>query len=58
MPKFGALAYLWISEPNHTSDQHPWFLESRISRQGHKRAWYVWPDAKPDGSPPNNWLSH
>lgn len=44
--------------PNHTSDQHPWFLESRILPQGHKRAWYVWADARPDGSPPNNWLSH
>jgi alpha-glucosidase len=43
--------------PNHTSDQHPWFLESRSSRQNPKRSWYVWADAKPDGSLPNNWLS-
>ena len=42
--------------PNHTSDQHPWFLESRSSRQNPKRDWYVWVDPKPDGSPPNNWL--
>jgi alpha-glucosidase len=43
--------------PNHTSDRHPWFLESRSSRSSEKRDWYVWRDAKPDGSPPNNWLS-
>ncbi len=43
--------------PNHTSDQHPWFGESRLSRRSPKRDWYVWHDAKPDGSPPNNWLS-
>ncbi|HEX4095406.1 MAG TPA: alpha-amylase family glycosyl hydrolase, partial [Caulobacteraceae bacterium] len=42
--------------PNHTSDQHPWFLESRSSRDNPKRDWYIWKDAKPDGSPPNNWL--
>ncbi|MGI9610643.1 MAG: alpha-amylase family glycosyl hydrolase, partial [Acidimicrobiia bacterium] len=42
--------------PNHTSNQHPWFLESRNSRDNPKRDWYVWRDAKPDGSPPNNWL--
>jgi len=42
--------------PNHTSDQHPWFVESRASRQSPRRDWYVWRDAKPDGSPPNNWL--
>ena len=44
--------------PNHTSDQHPWFLESRASRDNPKRDWYIWRDAKPDGSPPNNWLSN
>ena len=44
--------------PNHTSDQHPWFLESRSSRDNPKRDWYVWKDPKPDGSLPNNWLSH
>jgi alpha-glucosidase len=43
--------------PNHTSDRHPWFLESRSSRDNPKRDWYVWADSKPDGSPPNNWIS-
>jgi alpha-glucosidase len=43
--------------PNHSSDQHPWFIESRSSRDNPKRDWYVWRDAKPDGSPPNNWLA-
>ncbi|MGB3023350.1 MAG: alpha-amylase family glycosyl hydrolase [Candidatus Saccharimonadales bacterium] len=43
--------------PNHTSDQHAWFTESRASRDNPKRDWYVWRDAKPDGSMPNNWLS-
>ncbi len=44
--------------PNHTSDQHPWFLESRSSRNNPKRDWYLWHDAAPDGGPPNNWLSN
>ena len=44
--------------PNHSSDQHPWFAESRANRDNPKREWYVWRDPKPDGSPPNNWLSH
>src|SRR5262245_60717726 len=43
--------------PNHTSDQHPWFVESRSSRENPKRDWYIWRDPKPDGSAPNNWLS-
>lgn len=43
--------------PNHTSDQHPWFLESKSSRDNPKRNWYIWKDAKPDGTVPNNWLS-
>ncbi len=43
--------------PNHTSDQHPWFIESRSSRENSKRDWYIWRDPKPDGGPPNNWLS-
>ncbi len=43
--------------PNHTSDQHPWFLESRSSRDNPKRDWYIWKDALPDGSEPNNWLA-
>ena len=41
--------------PNHTSDQHPWFLESRSSRDNPKRNWYIWRDAREDGTPPNNW---
>jgi len=41
--------------PNHTSDQHPWFIESRSSHDNRKRDWYIWKDAKPDGSSPNNW---
>ncbi|MEJ2372010.1 MAG: alpha-amylase family glycosyl hydrolase, partial [Gemmatimonadales bacterium] len=43
--------------PNHSSDRHPWFVESRSSREDPRRDWYVWRDPKPDGSPPNNWLS-
>ncbi|MBT1702245.1 alpha-amylase family glycosyl hydrolase [Chryseosolibacter indicus] len=43
--------------PNHTSDQHPWFLESRSSRDNPKRNWYIWKDPGPDHSPPNNWLA-
>jgi alpha-glucosidase len=42
---------------SHTSDQHSWFKESRQSRKNPKADWYVWADAKPDGTPPNNWLS-
>lgn len=42
--------------PNHTSDQHPWFLESRSSKDNPKRDWYMWQDAK-NGDVPNNWLS-
>lgn len=40
---------------SHSSDQHPWFSESRASRSNPKAHWYVWADAKPDGAPPNNW---
>jgi alpha-glucosidase len=43
--------------PNHTSDQHAWFIDSRSSRQSAKRDWYVWADPAPNGGPPNNWLS-
>jgi alpha-glucosidase len=43
--------------PNHTSDQHPWFAESRSSRGNPKRNWYLWRDPAPDGGPPNNWIS-
>jgi len=42
---------------NHTSDQHPFFKESRSSRDNPKRDWYVWHDPKPNGDPPNNWSS-
>ena len=42
---------------NHTSDQHAWFEESRQSRNNARADWYVWADPKPDGTPPNNWLS-
>lgn len=42
---------------SHTSDQHPWFKLSRSSSDNPKADWYVWSDPKPDGSPPNNWLS-
>jgi alpha-glucosidase len=45
----------WI--PNHTSAEHPWFRESRASRRGARRPWYIWRDARPGGAPPNNWLS-
>ncbi len=42
---------------SHTSEAHPWFIESRQDRENPKHDWYVWADAKPDGTPPNNWLS-
>lgn len=42
---------------SHTSDQHPWFKQSRTSRSNPKADWYVWAEPKPDGTPPNNWLS-
>jgi len=44
--------------PNHSSDQHPWFIESRSSRDNPKRGWYIWHDPAPGGGPPNNWLSN
>jgi alpha-glucosidase len=43
--------------PNHSSDEHPWFVESRSSRDNPKRDWYIWADPAPDGGPPNNWQS-
>ena len=43
--------------PNHSSDRHPWFLESRSSRTNPRRDWYLWADPAPGGGPPNNWLS-
>ncbi|MBW3097338.1 alpha-glucosidase family protein [Pseudohoeflea coraliihabitans] len=42
---------------SHTADSHPWFVESRSSRDNPKADWYVWADPKPDGTPPNNWLA-
>ena len=43
--------------PNHTSDRHPWFVESASSRTNPRADWYVWRDPAPDGGPPNNWRS-
>jgi len=45
----------WV--PNHSSSDHPWFVESRSSRDHPKRDWYVWRDRLPDGSPPTNWMA-
>ncbi|MFT5654207.1 MAG: glycosidase, partial [Psychromonas sp.] len=42
---------------NHTSDEHPWFVESKSSLNNPKRDWYIWKDPKPDGTEPNNWES-
>lgn len=42
---------------SHSSDRHPWFMESRRDRDNPRADWYVWADPKPDGTPPNNWLS-
>jgi alpha-glucosidase len=44
----------WV--PNHTSSDHPWFVDSRASRASDHRDWYLWRDAQADGSPPNNWV--
>ncbi len=43
--------------PNHSSDRHPWFVESRASRASPRRDWYIWRDPAPGGGPPNNWIS-
>ncbi|MET0398136.1 MAG: alpha-amylase family glycosyl hydrolase [Longimicrobiaceae bacterium] len=43
--------------PNHTSERHPWFAESRASRESPRRGWYIWRDPAPGGGPPNNWIS-
>ena len=43
--------------PNHTSDQHPWFVQSRASRDNPRSDWYIWRDPAPDGGLPNNWIS-
>jgi alpha-glucosidase len=45
----------WV--PNHTSDQHPWFVDAATRPDSAHRDWYVWRDATPDGGPPNNWVS-
>ena len=42
---------------NHTSDQHPWFIDSRSSKTSAKRDWYIWRDGKGPNQPPNNWIS-
>ncbi|HJR18148.1 MAG TPA: alpha-amylase family glycosyl hydrolase [Actinomycetota bacterium] len=44
--------------PNHSSDRHAWFVESRSSRDSAKRDWYIWADPAPDGGPPNNWAGN
>jgi alpha-glucosidase len=44
--------------PNHTSDRHPWFADSRSSRKSAKRDWYIWRDPLPEGGPPNNWRAN
>lgn len=44
--------------PNHTSDQHEWFKESRASRDNPRRDWYIWRDGKPNGEPPTNWIDN
>ncbi|MFC3695717.1 alpha-amylase family glycosyl hydrolase [Chenggangzhangella methanolivorans] len=44
--------------PNHSSDQHPWFVESQSGRSSAKRDWYIWRDPSPEGGPPNNWMSN
>ena len=53
----GGLRVLLDWVPNHTSDCHPWFLESRSSRDSPKRDWYFWRDGRHEGSPPNNWVA-
>ena len=45
----------WV--PNHTSDQHPWFVDAVSVAHSEHRNWYVWRDPPPDGAPPNNWVS-
>ncbi len=45
----------WV--PNHSSDRHPWFIDAASGPDSEHRNWYVWRDARPDGSPPNNWVA-
>ncbi len=51
------IAILLDLVPNHTSIEHPWFVDARSSRDAKHRDWYVWADPAPDGGPPNNWMS-
>jgi alpha-glucosidase len=44
--------------PNHTSDQHPWFMDGRVSRRSGKRDWDIWRDRRATGGPPNKWMSN
>jgi alpha-glucosidase len=44
--------------PNHTSEEHRWFIDSRTARDSARRDWYIWRDPAPDGGPPNNWISN
>src|SRR5437588_2626578 len=44
--------------PNHSSDRHPWFVESRSARSAGRRDWYIWADGRTDGTPPTNWESY
>src|SRR5215212_4152747 len=53
----GGLKLILDLVPNHTSDEHPWFVESRSSRDNARRDWYIWREPASDGGPPNNWLS-
>jgi alpha-glucosidase len=53
----GGLKVILDLVPNHTSDRHPWFIESRRSRDNPKRDWYIWREPAADGGPPNNWMS-
>jgi alpha-glucosidase len=53
----GGLKLILDLVPNHTSDRHPWFAESRRSRDDPKRDWYIWREPAADGGPPNNWMS-
>ncbi|HWN71629.1 MAG TPA: alpha-amylase family glycosyl hydrolase [Haliangium sp.] len=51
------LAVILDFVPNHTSDAHPWFQESRASRDNPRRSWYLWYEPRPGGAPPTNWVS-
>jgi alpha-glucosidase len=53
----GGLKVILDLVPNHTSDQHPWFIESRSSRDNPRRDWYLWREPRADGTAPNNWMS-